>query len=88
MKGTVIDFLKLTIEQPKLADELVELAAKYDFEFTEEELSEAELDQVAGGTTTDAIQLAMDRRAKFIQTLSNIVKKQESAEDSIIQNIK
>jgi len=34
------------------------------------------------------LQIAMDRRAKTIQTLSNIIKKTSQTQDSIIQNIK
>jgi len=53
MKGTVIDFLSLAGEKPELAKDLVELAAKYDFEFTNDELSDADLETVAGGTTME-----------------------------------
>jgi len=50
MKGTIFDFLKLAAEKPELAKELVELAAKYEFEFTPpDELSDVQLDDVAGG---------------------------------------
>ena len=50
MKGTILDFLKLTTEKPELARELLELATKYEFEFTDE-VSDIELDGVAGGYT-------------------------------------
>ena len=50
MKGTILDFLKLASEKPELAKGLVELAAKHDFEFVVEELTDAELDNVSGGT--------------------------------------
>jgi hypothetical protein len=49
MKGTILDFLNLANEKPELAKELVELAGRYDFAFTDE-LSEQDLDEVAGGT--------------------------------------
>jgi hypothetical protein len=49
MKGTILDFLKLAAEKPELAQELVELAAKYDFEFTDE-VRDEDLEKVAGGT--------------------------------------
>ena len=91
MKGTILDFLKLATEKEALAKDLLELATKYDFEFSDEELSEAELDQVAGGATdTEMInlQMAMDRRSQFVQTMSNIMKKMSSTQDSIVQNIK
>ena len=51
MKGTIIDFLQLAADKPELAKDLVELASKYEFEFSDHELSEAELDQVAGGVS-------------------------------------
>jgi hypothetical protein len=49
MKGSILDFLNLATEKPDLAKELVELATKHDFEFTSDELSDADLDSVAGG---------------------------------------
>ena len=48
MKGTILDFLKLVNEKPELANELTQLAAKYDFEFSDE-VSDEQLDDVAGG---------------------------------------
>ena len=48
MKGTILDFLKLATEKPELTNELVELATKYDFEFSDE-VSDEDLDTVAGG---------------------------------------
>jgi hypothetical protein len=49
MKGTILDFLNLATDKPELAKELVALATKYDFEFTSDELSDTDLDSVAGG---------------------------------------
>jgi hypothetical protein len=49
MKGTILDFLKLASEKPDLAEELVELATKHGFEFSDE-VSDEELEAVAGGT--------------------------------------
>jgi hypothetical protein len=40
--------MKLATEKPELAKELVELATKHDFEFSDE-VSDEELDGVAGG---------------------------------------
>lgn len=51
MKGTIIDFMQLLVDKPELARELEELAARFDFEFTDE-VSDEELDEVAGGLTT------------------------------------
>jgi hypothetical protein len=50
MKGTILDFLKLAAEKPELAKELAEVAAKHDFEFTDE-VSDEELEGLAGGGT-------------------------------------
>lgn len=86
MKGTIIDFLKLAADRPALADELIGLAAKYDFEFTDNELHDTELEQVAGGTTNDELTLVTDRRAAFVSTLSSIMKKMQDAEDPLIDN--
>jgi hypothetical protein len=48
MKGTILDFLRLAAEKPELARELVELAGKHDFEFTDE-VSDEDLEEVTGG---------------------------------------
>jgi hypothetical protein len=50
MKGTFVDFLQLVVDTPELAKGLEELAASFDFEFSGE-LSDAELENVAGGLT-------------------------------------
>ncbi len=51
MKGTILDFLKLAAEKPELAKELGDLATKHGFQFSDE-VSDEELDAVAGGATT------------------------------------
>jgi len=48
MKGTFIDFMKLASENPELAQELVDLAMKYDFQFTDQ-VTDEQLEGVAGG---------------------------------------
>jgi len=53
MKGTILEFLKLAAEKPELAKELVELARRHDFVFSDE-VSDRELDGVAGGTDISA----------------------------------
>lgn len=47
--GSVADFLKFAAEREDVQRDLVELAAKHNFTFTSGELSEKDLDQVAGG---------------------------------------
>ena len=54
-KGTILDFLNLAAEKQELAHDLLELAAKHDFEFTVEELSDDELDSVSGGLVSTAV---------------------------------
>jgi hypothetical protein len=48
----MLDFLKLAAEKQQLAEELVELARKHDFEFSDE-VSNEELEKVAGGQKYD-----------------------------------
>ncbi len=89
MKGTILDFLKLAAEKPELAKELVELATRHDFEFSDDELSDSELEAVAGGTTLeeslsttgDDAQLAqidlqnqLQKQQQTLQTMSNVSK--------------
>ncbi len=101
MKGSILDFLQLVNEKPDLAMEIVKLAAKYDFEF-DDVVDDEQLDGVAGGTVQytepesigDASSLPleqigeMDSRQKTLQTLSNILKKIDSTQDSLIDNTK
>ena len=54
-------------------------------------LSDEELDGVAGGLgdmRSLQLQMAVARRSKVIQTMSNIIKKIGSTQDTIISNIK
>lgn len=91
MKGTILDFLTLAAEKPELAQELVALAAKHDFEFTlPDEVTDAQLDKVAGGTleleraTSDPTKPLLDSREYTL--LSNILKVRSDtahAEESI-----
>ena len=48
MKGTILDFLKLASQKQELAQQLVDLAAKHNFEFSDE-LNDDQLDDVSGG---------------------------------------
>ena len=57
MKGTILDFLKLAAEKPELARDLIDLAVRHDFTFTDE-LSEEELEGVSGGRTMNDAQIA------------------------------
>jgi hypothetical protein len=92
MKGTILDFLNLAAEKPELATELLKLATKYDFEFSDEELSEAELDQVAGGATDTEMSLELllptVQKDQLEKVISNVMRALSSTQDSIVQNIK
>jgi hypothetical protein len=48
MKGTIIDLIKLANQNPELTQAIIDLAAQYDFEFSDEVSDEA-LEGVAGG---------------------------------------
>jgi len=102
MKGTILDFLKLVEDKPELVKELAELAGKYDFEFTLDELSDAELEAVAGGATVeenlskagDDAQLAnielqnvLEKSQQVIQTLSNVSKMVHDASVAVTRKI-
>jgi hypothetical protein len=84
--------LDINVEE-KSSDELA-LTLK---EKGEGELTDSQAASVVAGTDglsalseeeSLRLQLSMDRRSKFIQTLSNIMKKQEAAEGSVTQNLK
>ena len=79
-------------EKESLATELLELATKYDFEFSDEELSESELDQVAGGATAAEVDLKlllpMAQKDQVEKTISNIMKVISSTDYSDLQNFK
>jgi hypothetical protein len=56
-------------------------------------LSDDQLDEVSGGSGMSEemslrLQMATDRRSKFLQTLSNIMKNTSDTRDAIINNIK
>ena len=52
LKGTILDFLRLAAEKPELAKDLVALAGKYDFQFSDE-VSDEDLDGVSGGAVSN-----------------------------------
>ena len=101
MKGTILDFLKLTAEKPELAKELIELATKYDFKFTSDELSDADLDSVAGGGSYDKsegkgddgqlasidLQSALQKQQQTMQTMSNVSKVLHDSTLTVVKKI-
>ena len=48
-KEAVAQFLAKLSEDPKLQDQLVQFAAQHGFEFTTDELSDADLENLSGG---------------------------------------
>ena len=54
-QGGILHFLDHVAENEALQRELVELAVRHGFEFTADELSDAQLDAVAGGTEGDKV---------------------------------
>jgi hypothetical protein len=97
MKGTILDFLKLATEKPELTKELVELATKYDFEFSDE-VGDADLDAVAGGLVDiPPVPLAdisippsdlYPVQQQLVQMLSNLRKTLDDTADPLIDNAK
>ena len=97
MKGNVLDFLKLVAENPELARRLGELASEYGFEFSDDELSDNDLDAVTGGTIAASdltalsqlqLQQLMNQKAQAVQIISSIMKQQNDTLNAIIQNLK
>ena len=97
MKGRILDFLKLATEKPELTKELVELATKYDFEFSDE-VSYADLDSVAGGlvdiTPVPLAEISIppsdlyNVQQQQVLILSNLMKTLNSTADALIDNAK
>ena len=66
-KDAAMAFLKMASEDPGLQKKILELAKAEGYEYSVEELSEEELDQAAGGLTTDIKWSASTISFKFIQ---------------------
>lgn len=50
-KEALSQFMKKVAEDPELQNKLIEFAARQGFDFTNDELSEADLDSISGGPT-------------------------------------
>ena len=57
MKGTIVDLIKLANQNPELTQAIIDLAASYDFEFSDEVSDEA-LEGVAGGVAIFSLSTA------------------------------
>ena len=97
MKGTILDFLNLATEKEALAKELLELATKYDFEFSDE-VSDADLDAVAGGlvdiTPVPLADISIPPsvvypgQQQLMQMIANLRKKLDDTATPLIDNAK
>jgi hypothetical protein len=104
MKGTILDFLQLAAEKPELAQGLVQLAAQFDFEFVDDELTEDDLDSVAGGaltatqisaeqlvsrqSTSTEFENANQKATQYTNMLASVLKTMNEMQSSIIRNIR
>jgi hypothetical protein len=104
MKGTILDFLKLVSEKPELAKELFELAGKYDFEFSDDELTEDDLDSVAGGAEVTAqssaeqpdsreyasseFENANQKATQYVNMLASVLKTMNEMHSGVIRNLR
>ena len=104
MKGTILDFLNLAAEKPELAKEFVELATKYEFEFTDE-VSDDQLESVVGGAylvdqalpqrdisqpggITSATESSESDPRTLMETMSAIQQKQHDTLKQMIANLR
>ncbi|MFC1639856.1 hypothetical protein ACFL3B_03720 [Gemmatimonadota bacterium] len=91
MKGPILDFLKLATEKPELAKELVELATKYDFEFSDE-VSDEELEGVAGGTldaveeSQEIMQGIMEGRNSALAAIRKMIEERNAMNDKLMDS--
>jgi hypothetical protein len=65
-KEALSRFLKQVAEDPALQGKLIEFAAKQGFEFTADELSEADLDSISGGPTRRVENFTMKKEIESI----------------------
>ena len=90
MKGTIVDFLNLVAGNPDLAQDIIALAARYDFEFTDE-IPLEELDHVAGGTTpqeeTTAFENYDQKTNQLFNMLSTVLKGRKEMQSGVTRNI-
>ena len=88
MKGTILDFLNLAAEKPELARELVELAGRHNFAFTDE-VSDDDLEAVSGGnyvpTFNSNQQTAMDNIAGQTDSVKGAAHGLKAANDMVSQ---
>jgi hypothetical protein len=101
MKGTFMDFVKFLNENEKLREDVVAVASKHGFEFSDE-VSDAELEAVAGGSSAEEklaaigddgqlanidLQNALQKQQQTIQTMSNVSKMMHDTAMAVIRKI-
>ena len=67
-KEALSQFLKKVADDPALQDKLIEFAAKHGFEFTADELSEADLNSISGGPTRRVENFLLEHEVKSTDT--------------------
>ena len=91
MKGTYLDFLTLALENPDLARELAELATRHGFEFTDDELSETQLEAAAGGSERPQYQSnfesANQKSTQYFNMLTSMLKAQREMQSAVTRNL-
>ena len=93
----VSEFFEAMSRNPDLQREFIALASRHGIELGDQ-LSDAELAQVAGGTDSVSelggetrqmtIQVKMDRMPKALEQMSNLLKQSSTTSSSIISNLK
>ena len=92
LKAILAEVRALNRQKSRLR-ELLETVAREDAQLAERLRSEYEelfvgTDDDFGETTSVRLQMALDRRSKLLETLSNVLKKLADTEGSIVQNLK
>ena len=70
-KEALSSFLKLVAENENLQHKLIEFAASQGFEFTADELSDADLDGVAGGSTSAIFDGKVNKSGSLFPDVTN-----------------
>ena len=85
MKGTFIDFLEFLNENEDLRKDVVAVASKHGFEFSDE-VSDAELDAVAGGIDT-TFENFDQKSSQVNNILASVLKSTKDMQASVTRNI-
>lgn len=90
MKGSFMDFMEFLNENEAFRKEVVEAASKHGFEFNDE-VSDAELESVAGGADAQLanidLQNTLQKQQQTIQAISSVSKAVHDTAMSIVRKI-